>query len=222
MDSNSKWQNIVVLYQNQGTSTKGDRRVQQIVEQAVELIAKSGYENLDFVKLAKKCKITRPLISHYFPNKESLLLAVVQYVGLRHQEFLLNAMPKAARGKELLHSYVAANLNWPLQCRSHARVWMHYLALAAIQDSEKSENTRSVDNGAQRILSILKQDIHLQKIPDQALELKAKTIQLLITGTVISLITEHRSTFEAELMTRATLSNLGLLLQEEWSIPPQT
>ena len=212
MDNSLKWKNIVVLYQNQGTSTKGDRRVQQIVEQAVELISKAGYENLDFAKLAKKCKITRPLISHYFPNKESLLLAVVQYVGLRHQEFLLSSMPRAGSAKELLQSYIAANLEWPQQLPSHARIWMHYLALASFQETEKLENTKSVNNGADRILSLLIQGNEEQEWGSQDLPAKAKMIQLAITGSVISLITENRSDTEKAQIAFLTENNCLNLL----------
>lgn len=213
MNQSVKWQHIGVLYQNQGVPRKGDRRAQQIVENATEFIAKAGYENLDFVKLAKKCKITRPLINHYFPEKEQLLLAVVSFVAVEHQKFLLEQIPENQKSmKEVLRSYILANLEWPRKKNAHAKVWMHYLALAAYQESERMENTRSVDHGAKRIEEILKQGILQEEWGGFEASWKAKSLQLLITGAVISLITEVRSESEYASIVEQSLKECGVML----------
>jgi AcrR family transcriptional regulator len=37
----------------------------QILEMAFTLIQRSGFENLHFDQLARKCRVSRPLIHHY-------------------------------------------------------------------------------------------------------------------------------------------------------------
>lgn len=193
-----RWQRIILLHEGSTDSTKGDRRALQIVEKATKLIAVEGYEALSFQSLSKKCKITRPLIHHYFEDKEQLLLAVIQYVGVEHQKFILSKMPSASKAPAILESYINGNLLWPLEKKEHAQVWMHYLALAGYNPRDQAENTKSVDNGWNRIWEILQQGAKEKAWNDQELRYKARALQILITGAVISLITEKRTHDEAK------------------------
>lgn len=215
MAEQSRWQGILELYENGKVSTKGDRRVLQIIESACDLIAKDGYEALDFGALAKKCKVTRPLINHYFGTKNELFLSVVQYVGVEHQKYIIAGLSAQGAASGLLRSYLKANTLWPQDRASHSRVWMHYLALSGFQKEAKKENTRSVDHGAQRIWEILQAGA-AQGLwsADQLLE-KARTIQLLLTGVVISLVTEERDQLEIQNLNRMLLQRVGDVLEAE-------
>src|SRR5262245_30016404 len=54
--------------------TKAQRRQLQIVEAAIGCYASVGFEKATFEKIASVCKVSRPLIQHYFPDREKLLL----------------------------------------------------------------------------------------------------------------------------------------------------
>lgn len=215
MTEQSRWQNILELYENGKVSTKGDRRVLQIVESACDLIAKEGYEALDFGALAKKCKVTRPLINHYFANKNELFLSVVQYVGVEHQKYIIAGLSSQGPASQLLDSYLKANILWPTDKVSHARVWMHYLALSSFQKEAKKENTRSVDHGAQRIWEILQAGATQGRWSSDKLLEKARTIQLLLTGVVISLVTEVRDPTEIQNLHRVLLLQVEQILDSK-------
>lgn len=193
-DSNQqRWQRLFLLHEGAAPSTKGDRRAFQIIDKATKLIADHGYEALNFQNLSKKCKITRPLIHHYFHDKEQLLLAVIQYVGTEHQKFIISNIGSEKTPSSILDSYIEGNLRWPMERKEHAQVWMHYLALAGYNPRDKTENTKSVENGWNRIWEILQQGAHEKIWSENELRSKARTIQILITGAVISLITESRT-----------------------------
>ncbi|WP_277579736.1 TetR/AcrR family transcriptional regulator [Bdellovibrio svalbardensis] len=185
----------------------------QIIEVAVELIARDGYAALDFADLAKKCKITRPLIHHYFAKKEQLFSSLVQYVGIEHQKYIIAALSKNEKsGRSLLRAYLRSNMTWPKERRSHSRVWMHYLALSASQNEARRENTLSVDHGAQRIWEILQIGARNNEWASEKLLEKARTLQIVLSGAVISLITEERTDEEAQFLLQIVLGQAELIL----------
>lgn len=212
-DSNQQfWQRLLLLHEGTIRPNKGDRRALQILDKATILIAHEGYEALSFQKLSKKCKITRPLIHHYFADKEQLLLAVIQHVGVEHQKFILSHVGKTTNPLQILQGYILGNLSWPMEKKEHSRVWMHYLALAGYNQRDKAENTKSVEHGLNRIWGILQLGFKENIWNGSELISKARAIQIIITGAVISLITEERIQDEFQQMLQMTQNETARIL----------
>lgn len=189
-ERDQRWKAIVELYENNLKTTKGDRRVHQIILVAIEIIANQGYETLQIQQVAKKCKVSRPLVSHYFSEKEQLLLAAVQWIAIQHQKFILASLAKVSSPKLILRAYIVANLSWVIEHCSHAVVWMQYIAFAAFNPRDTIENTRSVEHGTHRITEILLMGEEQKAWKGSNHKEVARSIQLCLTGAVISLATE--------------------------------
>jgi AcrR family transcriptional regulator len=57
-------------------------RREQLIDSALAIAAKEGYENLAFEKVAKRAGVTRNLVYHYFPGgRQELLEAAVHRAG---------------------------------------------------------------------------------------------------------------------------------------------
>lgn len=57
---------------------KGRARREEILDQAVAVFGEVGYRGASLREIAARCGISHPGLLHHFPNKETLLLAVLQ------------------------------------------------------------------------------------------------------------------------------------------------
>lgn len=65
----------------------GSIRRMEIVEAAVEVIARKGLQRLSLSEIEKKAQMSRGQLTYYFPSKESILLAVFdRLLELMHEE----------------------------------------------------------------------------------------------------------------------------------------
>lgn len=55
-----------------------DDRRETIVDAAAKLIADHGFHGASMAQIAKACGMTKPLLYHYFPAKEDVLLAIME------------------------------------------------------------------------------------------------------------------------------------------------
>jgi AcrR family transcriptional regulator len=81
-------------------------RREQLIDAALEIAARNGYENLAFAKVANRAGVTRNLVYHYFPGgRQELLEAAVHRAGeLLSSDWVTD--PEVPLGERL-----AANLN---------------------------------------------------------------------------------------------------------------
>jgi AcrR family transcriptional regulator len=82
------------------------QRRDQLIDAALEIAARNGYENLAFEKVANRAGVTRNLVYHYFPGgRQELLEAAVHRAGeLLSSDWVTD--PEIPLGERL-----AANLN---------------------------------------------------------------------------------------------------------------
>jgi AcrR family transcriptional regulator len=82
------------------------QRREQLIDAALEIAARQGYENLAFEKVANRVGVTRNLVYHYFPGgRQELLEAAVHRAG-DHLSSDWVTDPEVPLGERL-----AANLN---------------------------------------------------------------------------------------------------------------
>ena len=92
------------------TRLQVDERRRQLLEQATELFATHGYDELSMAKIAKASGVSKPLLYHYFPNKRDLFEAVLAAAAEEHLARITTDpdLPPA----EQLQASLAAYLNW--------------------------------------------------------------------------------------------------------------
>ena len=61
-----------------GPYLKGEVKREEILDQAVEAIGKYGYHAASMREIATACGLSQAGLLHYYPNKESLLIAIVE------------------------------------------------------------------------------------------------------------------------------------------------
>jgi AcrR family transcriptional regulator len=61
-----------------GPYAKGEIKREEILDQAVEAIGKFGYHATSMREIASACGLSQAGLLHYYPNKEALLIAIVE------------------------------------------------------------------------------------------------------------------------------------------------
>lgn len=83
---------------------RGEDRREQIIDQALASFAENGYHNSSIAEIAARCGLSQPGLLHYFPNKASLLAAVLDYRDRLDYDRL--GMNRQLRGKDALQQLV--------------------------------------------------------------------------------------------------------------------
>ncbi|MEQ1875630.1 MAG: TetR/AcrR family transcriptional regulator [Bdellovibrionia bacterium] len=179
--------------------TKSQRRRLQIVETAIECFSKYGFENTTYERIAAACKVTRPLIIHYFPEKDSLLLMVITYIRANLQNFAVAAIRKETTTENQLRAYVESTFDWVKDFPAHAQTWLLFYYNASIRSDLKELNSELVNTGHERIFTLLTKAHSEKKLAKAPSMEQAKMIQNLVTGSLLSMLTEKSLLSQAAL-----------------------
>jgi len=87
------------------------RRV-QIIEATIDVLAKHGYVNTSFAKIAKHAGISASLISYHFKNKEELTMEVYQTIDSTRVANMLASVTGHKTAAEKLRSLIEADLTY--------------------------------------------------------------------------------------------------------------
>lgn len=195
---------------------KSDVKKRQALALAVEIAAKEGLEACTFDRLSKEMGVTRPLLNHYFKTRENLFQLAADFVRASIQSKVLSQIQDEENPVKIIELYVETNFEWHLKDRKHLDFWLQYLSSSTYDRERRTKNTKFVEMGRKRIEEIVKMGIIQKKfhIGSRKPEEVAKTIQLLITGGVVSISTETLNKDQKEelieMTKRCALNLLGI------------
>ena len=67
----------MVTRKPRGSYAKGTAKREEIIERAIDAFGRNGYHGTSMREIAAACKLSQAGLLHHFPNKESLLVAIV-------------------------------------------------------------------------------------------------------------------------------------------------
>lgn len=172
-------------------TSKSEQTKLKILESAIHCYALTNANSLSFEDLAKRANVTRPLIHKYFPDRQELFRQAMKLVRARLLQIALEAIQATSDPKNKLIFYVKACFIWVEKEPVHAKVWMFYFYMCGVDKDLKRDHLAMTTAGAQRIESILKEledSGHCPSIKDSYT--LAKTIQKLITGAIVEIVSE--------------------------------
>ena len=169
---------------------KSRRRALALVEAAISCFAKSGFENVSLEMIAREAGVSRTLLNHYFSDANEIREISIKYIRLCFQKIAVEALAKGSDPKEMLASYVDACFFWLKNFRKHALVWLSFLHRCANLKTFRALNTKAVDVGHQRIMTVLEMGQQAGIFTFKDCQQSAKTIQSLICGALVSIVSE--------------------------------
>jgi AcrR family transcriptional regulator len=169
---------------------KSDFTKLRILESAIWCYVKFGIEKSTYDNIASKAKITRPLVMRYFPEKEVLLQFTIKYIRANLQKIAVDSVSGLSQSDEILEAYVKSTFYWIEKYPEHAKVWLLFYYYCSINQKFIDINTELVNMGQRRIADILVLGNQQKKFKVKTVDLTAKAIQNLITGSLLSALTE--------------------------------
>lgn len=170
--------------------TKSQRTRLKIIEAAIKVFSSKGIESTTIDAIARRAKVNRRVISLYFENIDGLLLVTAKYIRGNFQRIAVEAIEKAKDPVSLLDAYVSSTFDWVESYPEHIKVWILILYYAGVEDPFRQLNSGLVATGHERIISLLVDGQSRGFFRCKDARWTAKMIQTVITGALISAITE--------------------------------
>lgn len=171
--------------------SQGDQKILKIIDGAIECYAKSGVDGVTMDKIAKESGVSRPLVFHYFEDKREIFTLAVKRIRLNFQRVAIEAIQKASTPTAKLKAYVESTFDWVESFPSHIRVWLLYLYQCSTDRADLALNTELVNTGHDRIMALLREGIETGEFAKGPVEWRAKLIQLVISGALVSSVSEE-------------------------------
>ena len=175
-----------------------ERRL-EVSEAAWRVIVREGLDRASMRAIAQEMNCTTGVVTHYFRNKEALILFALNQVTERLQVLMQDSLEKAS-GIERLVVMLSAFLPVDVQRQEILKVWVAFLGYAVGRDKLMAEHQQS----AAQLRAVIIQEIkHLQADTlirsDIDPELESNALLALGNGISLdSLIQAHRLSVEQQ------------------------
>ncbi len=171
--------------------SKAQRRMIQILEAAIRCYVTIGIESTTYESIAKQGKMSRPLIQHYFKDKNAIFEMVVKYIRVNFQKIAVDAIQKAKTPEEQLRQYVGSLFIWRKKYPLHVKVWNLVYYYAAVNPDIRRLHTDLATMGHDRITELLAAGAEAGVFAKGEFRKRAKIIQTLYTGGLITASSEN-------------------------------
>lgn len=172
--------------------TKSQRTQVRIADAAIQLYAKEGAQATTFEKIAKTAKVSRAITLRYFPDYRTLNAFVSKYIRAQFQELAVQRTMAAQGHKAQLAAYVDSTFEWVGEYSHHAKVWLYFYYLCALDKKLSTVNRDLVDIGHRRIQALIEEGQKAGAFPKSDAQAAAKAVQVQITGALVSFMSEGR------------------------------
>jgi AcrR family transcriptional regulator len=171
--------------------SSGQKRMMQIIEGAIKCYASVGIENTTYDRIAKACKITRPLIQHYFKDLDEIFEVAVKFIRANFQRVAIEAIQKESKPKEQLMAYVESTFQWVKEYPAHANTWKLVYYYCDLDPKLRKLQTEMVYLGLDRIAGLLEIGKSQKVFGCKDVRTTANFIQMLMTGALVKVSTEN-------------------------------
>lgn len=152
------------------------------------------------LEVAKRARIDPPLIHYYFPEVESLHLAVVEKALEGLKEYSLRGAALHPEHPLLeMKEYIAAPLKWVRDFPAHMTLWLYFYYRAAHAGPFRKMNDSIRKNGRERIRHMIYRGMEagdFRLVSGTSAEAAAAEVQAILTGIAVIYATESDFDFD--------------------------
>ncbi len=170
--------------------SRSEKRRVQILEGAIACYASHGIEDTTYERIAAHCKVSRTLIIHYFPDRDDLIKLVFQYVRGDMQHAAINAIESAKEPEKRLIAYVQSTFDWIAAKPEFNSAWILSYYHCARKKDFRALYTEVTSMGHRRIQALIAALKGNERLAKAELSLRAKSLQALLTGSLVIVSTE--------------------------------
>lgn len=163
------------------------------MEATIQCLARKTFDSVTLNDIAREAGVTRQALRRYFNDSEELKTLSMKYIRLLFQKLVLEAVSQETDARSMLSVYVASHFRWLESQKTHMVVWFLFMQRCFHKKKFRELNTAAVHAGTDRITSLLERGVEQGVFQCEHPEVTARTIQLVITGALVSAISENIS-----------------------------
>jgi len=164
----------------------------RIIEAAIRSYSIAGMEGSSIEAIANASKVTRPLVHHYFKDKDELFTLAAKYIRNNFQQLAIQAIENSTTVPKKLLAYIDSTFNWVEQYPNHVKTWLLFYHQCAIKKRYLDINDEFVSMGHKRLTGLIEIGNGTGDFKSKSPSADAKLIQNLITGNLLALCTESQ------------------------------
>lgn len=136
-------------------SPKGKHTADQILEASAHCVAEIGIERTSITAIAKRAKVSRSLVAHYFPVKAKLFSQVIAHISARAQSTIHGAEVSHLPPGEQLALLFRRNFEFFGDNASYARCYLLFYYYCGVDPELLRQNAAMVEQAEARIAQLL-------------------------------------------------------------------
>lgn len=180
--SRTDWGEILRLLEK-----KSYQRKFQIIEAFTELAATKGVHLATHSEIARKCKITRQLVDHHFPDSSSLITLSYRYIYAGFQKRAADGLLARSGFLNQLKGYIDSVIAWVEDERHEARFLVQFYAFLQLSPQFAGIQERNLRIGQERLVSLClgaRNEGFFQSVTKEILQQRVSSVQTYILGFI--------------------------------------
>lgn len=168
----------MVTRKPRGSYAKGTAKREEIIERAIDAFGRNGYQGTSMREIASTCNLSQAGLLHHFPNKEELLLAIVDKREREQLDNPLIAHPTVESSLDRYLKQISANQkNIAL-----TRLWANLVGEATDPEHPAHEYFKNRYNRSRERFAEVMAKLNGRKKPNREDKLKAELFIALWDG----------------------------------------
>jgi AcrR family transcriptional regulator len=103
-------------------TTKGEKTREKLIAEAKSQFARFGFHETSIRNVADRCGLSQAAVFRHFPDRESLVAAVIDSVVRSNHESVDARIGIEQSGRERLLEHIQGNLEWKLRSPNEAQI----------------------------------------------------------------------------------------------------
>ena len=199
---------------NKSKLTKGEISRRKIIEAATESIALLGDRTTTFQVIADKCGVSQPLVVKYLKKRENIFPEVIKHILTKAVKWTEEKLENDPSPKNRIVNYIYVSYEIAYKIPHANRVFLEIHSQSSFNPVIKKINQDIKINARKRIAAIILDGVEQNEFKITACQAKlyATNIHNLLTGFLLSLITEDLEFTPLELLENLVNHVLSALL----------
>lgn len=169
--------------------SKGDQMRAEIIHTALKCIVNDGIAATGFESIAKKMGTRRSHVAYYFKDRDDILENVYRYLYRKTSSAVSATLEEARSPAEALSRYLSTQFDWFGEEIIFLRAKVLFYYHAATHEPYRKLQSEVRTFGRKRLENILKMLPKHEKLAPKALAELADSVQSLIAGRLVFVVT---------------------------------
>lgn len=137
------------------TRKNAETRRDEILEEAIRSLARYGFQEMSFQKIADALKVSQSAILHHFPTKNALVEELVTKIVRHNHELVQASLKPTDDAMTRLKKHFHGNLDWAVRYRDESKVIVVLYHMAGHEPRFTAIYQKVLTGGRHRVVELV-------------------------------------------------------------------